>query len=164
MPALRFRRWIPLMLCLLIVAFFSSQSAEEQDLSPIIGEIAPIIRLVRALPHMSLTYAGRVVDNRQDPVGFVQFFIRKTAHAVLYAAVGFSFAFAIEPQGLTPAALWLASAAFVVLVGSIDELRQAALPGRNGLAVDVCIDLGGFMVAYFIRSLLLARRRHARRG
>ena len=153
-------RWLPVIVCLALIAFFSSQDAFSQDLRRPIGKCRVLVKGVQALPRVSLRYSRRVIDNKKDPVQFIHFFVRKGAHAIIYAALGLSFSYAVEPSIPGAGRRWLASAAFVTLVGGLDELNQTLVPGRSGLALDVCIDLAGFVAA----SLLLAVLRATRSG
>ncbi|WP_073167016.1 hypothetical protein [Desulfofundulus australicus] len=39
---------------------------------------------VRELPPVSFSYSGQLVDNRRAPADFIQFWLRKGAHVVIY--------------------------------------------------------------------------------
>ncbi|NPV70695.1 MAG: VanZ family protein [Firmicutes bacterium] len=151
-------RWLPVVVCLALIAFFSSQDAFRQDLRGPIGKCRVLVKGAQALPRVSFRYSKKVIDNKKDPVQFIHFFLRKGAHAGVYAALGLSFSYAVEPSIPAARRRWLASAAFVTLVGGLDEWHQTLVPGRSGLAVDVCIDLAGFAAASMLLAVLRAVR------
>jgi len=145
-------RWLPFVLCVALIALFSSQDAPKQDISGMISARPALVKAVRALPHVSIRYSERTYDNRKDPVQFIVLFLRKGAHAAIYAGLGLSFNYAVGLWGLTPARRWIVSAMVVACTGALDELHQTTVPGRSGLPLDVAIDLGGFAAASAIKA------------
>ncbi|AEG15622.1 hypothetical protein Desku_2068 [Desulfofundulus kuznetsovii DSM 6115] len=89
-------RWLLVGACLLAITYFSSQPFAEQDLRPEIGRHAGLVERVRELPPVSFSYSGQLVDNRRAPVDFIQFWLRKGTHVVIYEALGLSLAAALE--------------------------------------------------------------------
>ncbi|MGE5483878.1 MAG: VanZ family protein [Ignavibacteriales bacterium] len=162
-------RWLPFIVCLTLIVFFSSQDASKQDLSGPVSRRPALVRAVRSLPHVSFRYSKETYDNRKNPVQFIIFCLRKGAHAVIYAALGLSFGYAIQPWGLTPWRRWLLSTLVVVCTGALDELNQTTVPGRTGLPLDVMIDLCGFAAASVIQVAFAGylgtrRERHPAKG
>ncbi len=99
-----------------------------------------------------------MVDNRRAPADFIQFWLRKGAHVVIYGALGLSLAAALERVGKRR---WFLAGMILVLVAALDEWHQTFVPGRTGRAVDVLVDLAGFVVLAFLSRLavrLIKRR------
>lgn len=139
-------------LSLLCVAYFSNQPFAEQDLRPKIERHAGLVERVRELPPVSFSYDGQHVDSRRDPVDFLQFWLRKGAHLLLYGVLGVALAAALNGAGFGNWRRWVLAGLLVVLVGALDEWHQAFVPGRTGRAVDVLVDLAGYGVMAFLFS------------
>ncbi|MFZ5597371.1 MAG: VanZ family protein [Bacillota bacterium] len=142
--------------CLAVIAFFSGQPFADQDMS---GEIAGrgwLVERVRELPPIQFSYYNIKVDSRRSPVDFIQVFIRKGAHVLLYGVLGLFLAGALRGAGLRGSLRWLAAGGLVALAGALDEWHQVSVSGRTGRPGDVLIDLGGF--ALFAAAAVLIRR------
>lgn len=81
-------RWLAVLVCLVIIAFFSNTPGAQQDLKPFICQHPTLVKAVQRLPHLHFTYAGRVLDNRVDPVLFLYIVLRKVAHVLVYGGWG----------------------------------------------------------------------------
>jgi VanZ family protein len=145
----RWWRWLLVGTCLLAIAYFSSQPFAEQDLRPEIRRHAGLVERVRELPPVSFSYSGQMVDSRRAPADFIQFWLRKGAHVVIYGALGLSLAAAL--YGLNRKR-WFLAGVILVLVAALDEWHQTFVPGRTGRAVDVLVDLAGYAVLAFFFS------------
>lgn len=141
--------------CLLAIAYFSSQPFAEQDLRLEIGRHAGLVERVRKLPPVSFSYSGQPVDNRRAPADFIQFWLRKGAHVLLYGALGMALAAALGCTGFGSRRCWMLAGVIVVLVGVLDEWHQTFVPGRTGRAVDVLVDLAGFGLFALAASVVL---------
>ncbi len=133
------------LVCLAAVMHFSSQPFAEQDLRPELERHGRLMQVIRKLPPVHLSYDGQVVDSRQDPAGFIQFWLRKGAHIVLYGVLGLALSGALgmaRPKGVRR---WLVAGMLVALAASLDEWHQLSVPGRTGRAADVLLDLAGFL-------------------
>jgi VanZ family protein len=90
----------------------------------------------------------------------IHFFIRKAAHVLEYAALGY---LALRATSLSCArrpGLALALAlALGLLVAGADETYQATVTGRTGTPRDVALDFGGAAMGVAVRA-----RRGARSG
>ncbi|WP_152946161.1 VanZ family protein [Desulfofundulus thermobenzoicus] len=151
-------RWLLVGVCLLAIAYFSGQSFAEQDLRPEIRRHPRMVEKVRELPPVSFSYSGQPVDNRRAPADFIQFWLRKGAHVVIYGALGLSLAAALDGAGSGGRRRWMLAGVIVILVGALDEWHQTFVPGRTGRAVDVLVDLAGFVVLVFFFSLFVRFR------
>ncbi|MBE3585041.1 VanZ family protein [Desulfofundulus thermocisternus] len=72
---------------------------------------------VRELPLVSFSCSGQLVDSRLAPADFIQFWLRKGAHVVIYGALGLSLAAAL--QGLNRKR-WFWAGVILVLVAALD--------------------------------------------
>ena len=145
----------------LCIAYVSNQPFAEQDLQPRIEHHTGLVERVRELPPVSFSYNGQQVDNRRDPVDFLQFWLRKGAHVILYGVLGVALAAALSGAGFGGRRHWALAGLLVVLVGALDEWHQTFVPGRTGRAVDVLVDLAGYAVMAFLFSYT-ARKWHRR--
>jgi hypothetical protein len=74
---------------------FFQPAFAEQDLRPEIGRHTSLVERVRELPPVSFSYGGQPVDSRRAPADFIQFWLRKGAHVLLYGALGMVLAAAL---------------------------------------------------------------------
>ncbi|MCL6612426.1 MAG: VanZ family protein [Peptococcaceae bacterium] len=139
------RRWLSVLVVLLIIARFSSQPFAGQDLRPEIERRGRLVQAVREMPPVRFSYDGQAVDSRLDPADFVQFWLRKGAHIFIYGLLGLALAGALKARGLKGFGRWAAAAALVAAVAVLDEWNQQSVPGRTGRAADVFLDLAGFL-------------------
>lgn len=93
------------------------------------------------------------------PAGWLtEFMVRKSAHFLSNAILGFLFIQAFDPGRTlhkTNAALALAAC---LLTASIDETIQLSVPGRTGRAADALLDVCGACAAVVIRTIVLRAR------
>ncbi|MCL6472482.1 MAG: VanZ family protein [Firmicutes bacterium] len=141
------------LICLTGIAYFSSQPFSEQDLRPALEQHQKVMRGVRELPEIKFHYGSQRVNSREDPADFIQFWIRKGAHVLSYGILGLSLAAILSVKGLTGAKKILSASVLIVLVALADEWHQTFVPGRTGRAIDVALDLAGFLILAFIAWL-----------
>ena len=90
----------------------------------------------------------------------IDFYIRKTAHIVVYATLAVLWFRAFMKSGKSiPAAVFL-TFTFSLLCAGLDEYHQSLVPGRTGLVSDVYIDITGAGTALVI-SAIKTKTRHA---
>jgi VanZ family protein len=70
--------------------------------------------------------------------------LRKLGHAFVFGSLAVLWWWALRPLRRNPLPL---AAAIALLYGIGDEYHQSFVEGRSGSALDVCIDLGGIVVA-----------------
>ena len=138
--SLRFRRrfWIAVTLIIMgAIFFFSSQgTGTSEDLS---DGVADFLRIEQK-------EESTRVSNQQL---FFHLTLRKIAHIVIFAALGFSMFQALEGRkGRAPAAVLLSYA-----YGVLDELHQTWI-GRYGRWQDTVIDLAGILIGVGAALLL----------
>lgn len=152
-------RWLLVLLCFSVIAYFSGQPFAEQDLRPEIRRHPGVVEKVRELPPVRFSYSGQPVDNRRAPADFVQFWLRKGAHVVIYGALGLLLAAALGGMGKKR---WFLAGMILILVAALDEWRQTFVPGRTGRVVDVLVDLAGFVLLAFLSRLAMWVRKWLR--
>ena len=154
--------WLSLLLVLLIMAviyYFSAQPVRQSS-GTSDGFVTRFIKFF--LPDFkSLPAAQRRLIQRR-----VSFFIRKTAHVLEYAALGFALRLhlrAIELRRRVSRA-WLISWAIGSFYAATDEIHQFFVPGRGPRFSDVCIDSVGVVLGllFFWLCARLFRRRAVR--
>ena len=132
--------WLPVVLWLAVVLMFSSGGFSAESSSRWIG---PLLHALGLTP---------------DQIAIAHYWLRKGAHFVEYAGLGFlAFRAAVlsfEGRGAAAVALGLALA-----VAAVDEGHQATLTSRTGSARDVALDLAGAACGVALRRLLGLRLR-----
>ncbi len=124
--------WLPVILCMVVIFAFSSQSGEvSNDLSK---ELTQEIVLSRD-------------DGQRDAVNIVNlnFIVRKVAHFALYFLLGLTIINALTVSGVVMSRSVIAGLLLCILFAFSDELHQMLIPGRDARWQDVLIDsLGAF--------------------
>lgn len=129
-----------------LIFFASSQPYTDQDLRPMLGDFN-LAWVERFFGWVSFTYSSSVISvETRGAAGFVEFFIRKGTHVVVFFVLGF---LVMVLLGFTRMRLRTSAVlAFicVALFAAIDEYRHLIHPGRTGLIEDVILDcIGGAM-------------------
>lgn len=90
--------------------------------------------------------------------GTVETVIRKTAHVLIYTALGFCVFMTLYYSGKLHKmwVLFIVSLVFCIIYASSDEIHQLFVSGRSGEVRDVLIDSAGSMVGISI-SLIVRR-------
>lgn len=86
----------------------------------------------------------------------------KLAHALAYAALGGSWAWALATLRLSPVSIVLRAIAFSALWGMTDEFHQSFVPGRSASLGDALADLIGAAVGASVALWYLRRTRASR--
>ncbi|MBR2590149.1 MAG: VanZ family protein [Clostridia bacterium] len=86
-------------------------------------------------------------------VGFTEFFVRKMAHTLEYAALGFVSAFAFA-YTLKKAKYFYFGIIFSFVYSITDEIHQLYVPGRSGQVRDVFVDLAGTLLGVLVLGCL----------
>ncbi|MCL6558611.1 MAG: VanZ family protein [Firmicutes bacterium] len=137
----------------------AGQELLEQTVQSLVARTAKLAK-VRKLPPVSFSYDGQPVNSRGDPADFVQFWLRKGAHVVIYGALGMALAAALGSAGPGVRRCRVLAGVILVLVAVLDEWHQTFVPGRTGRMADVLVDLAGYVFFIFLARLttLLVRR------
>jgi len=136
----RLRYWLPAIVWLLTVAFFSSRSLGAENTGSILAQLLVWL-------HIKIT-----------PLGFeaLHYFIRKCAHFLAYGILSALFFRAFRGSD-RHAKIWkaryaLCALAVCLVTASSDEIHQMFTPGRTGNWHDVVLDMIG---ATFMQCAIL---------
>ncbi|WP_285765452.1 VanZ family protein [Peribacillus sp. SI8-4] len=127
----------------MVIFFFSSQTYEEQSITPFLAQFNTPYWYDR-LEGISFMYGGVGVSARTAGVnGFLEFFIRKGAHLFIFFVFGF-LTLGVWCRFVRNQVLTFAGALVCVLFyASADELHQMVTGGRTPLLQDVMLDTCG---------------------
>lgn len=131
-----------------LIYYASSQPYEQQDLRPVLGEI-DLTLIEKWFSWVSFTYSNSVISiEARGVAGFVEFFIRKGTHVLVFFVLGFLFFRFLKIFNLRVWPKFIGALLFVFLFAAIDEFRHFHHPNRTGLVEDVILDtIGGFLGA-----------------
>ncbi len=148
-------RILSLLLVLLIMAVIFSFSAQPVRQSSGTSE-GFVVRLIRwFMPDFDSLPSARRAQIRHD----LSVLVRKTAHVLEYAALGFALLLHLRTIPLVKAPVW------AWLIGALyagsDELHQIFVPGRGPRVSDVVIDGAGLLlgILFFLLCARLLRKR-----
>jgi VanZ family protein len=133
---------LPLLLWIGVIFFLSSGQGASTQTS----------RIIRPLLEFFFP------DASFETIAFYHGIIRKLAHFIEYAVLGFLACRAFVASALGQRSL-IVSALLVVAVAVIDETNQSFNPQRTGSPIDVFIDVTGGLSAILIVYLLMKRSR-----
>lgn len=139
-------RWLLVLLCLGAIAYLSGQSFTEQDLRPKIRQQEQLVDWIRGLPEVEFTYSTRPLNNTRNPVDFAHFWIRKSAHVIVYSIFGLALLAALGDIRMRQWKRWMLVLALVFAIASLDEWNQMVAGDRAGMFRDVILDMVGFVV------------------
>jgi VanZ family protein len=143
------------LLWMLLIFFFSSQPYESQDLKPWLQSVLSFERIPRYLYHIQLKYGGHLISIKTlGLTGFVEFFIRKSAHVTEYAILGvllFQLLRMIFPRFM---GISLISISLCYLYAVTDEFHQSFVADRTPLFADVLLDTGGAALGILLFVIL----------
>lgn len=150
-------RYIPALILIALITYFSRQPFSQQDISPILNQQEQIIQLVQKLPQIQFHYHNGFLDSHANPVAFLQFIIRKAMHLLLYGFLGLSLLYALRKQNRSITTTWIFVAIIVTAIAAADEYNQLQNPNRTGCPEDILMDLTGYilltLIAYLIKKL-----------
>ena len=141
-------RWIaaaPVLLVLAGVFYFSSQNYGDQDIRPWLSGNAIDERLIGWLHAIRFQYNGEEISvTSMGAYNVAEFIIRKLAHVVLYAGLGFTLLFAIWVLLPWRKALMIGFTLLLSFCFSLfDEYNQQFSAQRTSSLADVGIDMVG---------------------
>ncbi|AOH55836.1 hypothetical protein ABE28_015850 [Peribacillus muralis] len=133
----------------MVIFFFSSQTYEEQRITPFFAQFDTPYWYDR-LAGISFMYGGAEVSARAAGVsGFLEFFIRKGAHLFIFFVFGL-LTLGVWRHFVRNAVLSFSGALVCVLLyASADELHQKLTGGRTPLLQDVMLDTFGGLLGLF---------------
>ncbi|MFD0698665.1 VanZ family protein [Paenibacillus sp. GCM10027628] len=161
--SIRFYLFLAAALIWMAVIFFkSAETYQQQSLRPLLSSWFEGMKLSKSLPHWEFTYDHDLVS-WQDPIGLIEFFIRKAGHVSEYAILALLWSLALLAKRLNVIMALLTSSLISVLYAITDEWHQTFVPGRTGHAIDVGVDTIGVAFAILFVLICLGIRKWIRR-
>lgn len=139
--------WIPVILWMMLIFFLSAQSGMESD-----GLSTNVTKVILAFVDRLVPVFGS--GTGVDYLSYLNHFVRKLTHFLLYLVLGVLSARALRKNGMIGWKPLVLSALFCALYAMTDEMHQIFVPGRSCQAGDVFIDsMGGLVgvVLYYFR-------------
>lgn len=145
------------------IFFKSAESYQQQSLRPFLEAKLMGTWLSNHFPRLAFTYDGQQVT-WQDPVGVIEFFIRKAGHVSEFALLALLWMIALLKKPVRVIMALVTSSIISVLYAASDEWHQTFVDGRAGHAIDVVVDTIGVLLAVlFVLAVLGIRARIKRR-
>ncbi|UED81578.1 VanZ family protein [Lysinibacillus sp. CD3-6] len=144
------KKWLVLLLLLVILAISSSMSYEQQSIIPELEELLANKPFEAQLSVLKIPYWDTVVSvEERGYFEFVEFLIRKFTHFIGFGCIALGIYFAWGKRRFAAGV----AIALTAVIAMLDEFRQSFTPGRTMNGQDVLVDTAGAIV--FI-SLVLA--------
>ncbi|MEW9698429.1 VanZ family protein [Paenibacillus sp. SI8] len=150
------------LLWMAVIFFKSAESYQQQSLRPLLSSWFHGMELTNSIPHWEFAYDHDLVS-WQDPIGLIEFFIRKAGHVSEYAILALLWCLTLLAKPMRVVMALVTSFIISVLYAITDEWHQTFVSGRTGHAVDVAIDTIGMVLAIIIVLLGLFIRSKVRR-
>lgn len=143
--------------------FVSSQPYEQQDLRGWISRWVDEREVAEKAGGLSFQYGKKEISVAEvGAAGFIEFFIRKGAHCLTFAALAVLLYRTLR-HWCSPAVAWPWSAFLTVTAAVLDEWHQTFTPNRTGMVTDVVLDAASALAALAAiavwRALMRARWR-----
>jgi VanZ family protein len=140
-----------------VIFFKSAETYQQQSLRPLLSSWFHGIDLSRSLPHLEFSYDNDLVS-WHDPIGLIEFFIRKAGHVSEYAILALLWSLALLEKPAKVVIALLTSSMISVLYAVTDEWHQTFVPGRTGHVIDVVVDSIGIVLAVLFVLIILILR------
>ncbi|CAG7613109.1 hypothetical protein PAESOLCIP111_01561 [Paenibacillus solanacearum] len=146
---------LPLLLCILLVFSFSSQSYDKQTIIPYLNKHLNERELGKLLPNIAVKYGDRIYLFKHEPFRSVEFLFRKAAHLFMYSMLGGLLYLALFPYKIR--FRWKISLVLLLLASAaaVDEWNQTLHLHRKGEAIDVGLDFTGGIVGLIVSAFIL---------
>ena len=147
------KKWLVLLVFLIILAISSSMTYEQQTLIPALEDIFASKPFEKQLSVLHIPYWDTVVSiEERGYFKFVEFLIRKLTHFVGFGCIALGIYYA---WGKRRYAAWVAIVG-TAIIAILDEFRQSFTPGRMMSVQDVLLDTAGAIV--FIGVVMLVKK------
>lgn len=145
----KFIFWMPVILVLLLIYYFSSADGlQSAGMSSQVTD--KLVNIFTAIPLLDLNR-----DQEAFSVDLLHYIIRKTGHISVYAALALALAFALYQYRISSRHLILWSLSFGFFYACTDEIHQLFVFGRSGRFTDVLIDSAGMTLGILTFYFLL---------
>ena len=141
-----------------VIFFFSSQTYQEQNLTPLLNRMFQSDRIKELLSPISFHYHSTEISVQNLGVAyFIEFFIRKFAHLFVFFVFGMLTVRALINKMDRSFLASILSLLLVIIYAGFDELHQMYTGGRTPLLTDVYIDTVGGLIG--IITYMIAKSR-----
>jgi VanZ family protein len=155
---------MPVLLWMLLIFHFSSQSHQEQSIQPILHKWFTKEGMLSVVPEITVHYHHAVIEAKEQPFEFVEFMFRKCSHLFMYAVLAASVYWALFQFQLRFMAKILLVEVCVIGIASADEWNQARSVQRTSAIQDVVLDSMGGLLGVVGIILCLCLFKKIRRG
>jgi VanZ family protein len=143
------------LLWMALIFIFSSQPYESQDLKPWLKSVLSFQQIEHYFSDVELKYGGHLISiEALGLTGFVEFFVRKSAHVTEYAVLGILIFQSLRILLPRVWGLSLISVSLSYLYAVTDEYHQSFIFDRTPLFADVLLDTGGAILGIIVFILL----------
>ncbi|MGE7941936.1 VanZ family protein [Lysinibacillus xylanilyticus] len=147
------KKWLVLIVFLVILAISSSMTYEQQSILPELEDALANKPFEKQLSVLKIPYWDTVVSvEERGYFKFVEFLIRKLTHFVGFGCIALGIYFAWGKRRFA-AGVAIAVTAFIAI---LDEFRQSFTPGRMMSGQDVILDTAGAIV--FVGIVVLVKK------
>ena len=148
------KKWLVLVVFLLVLIISSSMTYEQQSILPELEDILANKPFERQLSLLQIPYWDTVVSvEERGYFKFVEFLIRKLTHFVGFGCIALGIYF-VWGKRRFPASVAIVGTAIIAM---LDEFRQSFTPGRMMSGQDVLVDTAGAIVfvgfVVFVKNL-----------
>lgn len=151
--------WLLVLICLVTIFHFSSQTQDEQRLTAF-KQYVPIEKVEQWFSNVEFSYGGDTVSiEKRGPYGFVKFFVRKAAHFTIYFILGFLLTNALARTKIRTWMIICITFLLVSIWAAADEFHQGFVPSRTPSFEDLVIDIIGGLVGIILAILILKIRK-----
>lgn len=154
------KKWLALIVFLVVLGVSSSMTYEQQSIIPELEQVLSNKPFEKQLSVLKIPYWDTVVSvEERGYFKFVEFLIRKLTHFVGFGCIALGIFFAWGKRRFA-AGVAIAGTA---LIAMLDEFRQSFTPGRMMSGQDVILDTAGAIVLIGIVVLMrkISKRQRA---
>lgn len=148
---------ILILICLLLVLFFSSgQSYDQQSLIPTLQKWLPEKPFESALSVLQIPYWGIIVSvDERGYYYFVEFLVRKAAHFFMFGFLSIV-VYVLLPKHSTR---YFTAVIITALFAIADEFHQSMTIGRTATIQDVYLDTAGAIIVLMLFKVIIALKK-----
>ncbi|MGG2085152.1 VanZ family protein [Lysinibacillus pakistanensis] len=151
------KKWLVLVVFLLVLIISSSMTYEQQSILPELEDILANKPFEKQLSLLHIPYWDTVVSvEERGYFKFVEFLIRKLTHFMGFGCIALGIYFAWGKRRF-PALVAIVGTAMIAI---LDEFRQSFTPGRMMSGQDVLVDTVGAIVFVGIVVFVKNLRKH----
>ena len=155
---LRIVCWSATIAIMLFIFFHSAKNAAQSTAAS--DPIAQAVYSIIVTDDTTVT-----PEQKANIMNSIQLFVRKSAHFLIFAALGFSFFASLTTHFVSTAKRFILSQIFSSAYAASDEFHQLFVEGRAGRVSDVLIDSAGALFGIslcFAINFLITKRKKGR--